>query len=188
VTRIGELAATRGLDTWILWARSLEGVLLVKRGESEAGARLLRSALGGLPEGAFYLNRTLFLGELAEGLGAGGQAVEGVAVIDDALARVERADEGWCHAELLRKKGELLLLSGAPASVADAEGLFRKALEVAERQGALSLELRAATSLARLYRRQGQAGPARRALAPVYRRFTEGLGTPDLVAARALLA
>jgi predicted ATPase len=86
----------------------------------------------------------------------------------------------------LRVKGELLLLHGAPGA-ATAEGHFRQALDWARRQGALSLELRAATSLARLLRDQDRPADAMALLQPIYDRFTEGFDTVDLQAAKALI-
>ena len=109
-------------------------------------------------------------------------------MVDKALARAEQTEAGWCLAELLRTKGELLLLGREPTAVATAEQCFRQALDVARRQNALSWELRAATSLARLWRGQQRVTQARKLLGPVYRRFTEGFETADLVAAKALLA
>ena len=122
-----------------------------------------------------------------QGLGGAGEIAEGLGVVDKALAHAEQTEEGWCLAELLRTKGELLLLQRVPTAVATAEQCFHRALDVARRQDALSWELRAAMSLARLWHRQGQTSRARKLLAPVYRRFTEGFATADLVAARALL-
>src|SRR5262249_40575667 len=127
-------------------------------------------------------------GELAEGLGITGRMGEGLTLIDDVLQRAESLDERWCFAELLRKKGELLLLRDEPADSAEAEACFRMAIEEARRQDALAWELRAATSLARLLRRRRQRTQARQILAPVYHRFTEGFSTPDLLAAKTLLA
>ena len=88
---------------------------------------------------------------------------------------------------MLRVKGELLLLQGAPDGRGDGRGSFRQALDWARRQGALSWELRAATSLARLLRDQGRSAEALALLQPVYDRFTEGFETADLKAARNLL-
>jgi predicted ATPase len=89
--------------------------------------------------------------------------------------------------ELLRIKGELLLLQAAPGAAAAAEDHFRQALDWARRQDALSFELRAATSLAQLQSDQGRPADAMALLQPVYHRFTEGFETADLKAAKALL-
>jgi predicted ATPase len=89
-------------------------------------------------------------------------------------------------AELLRIKGELLLLQGAE-NATEAEDHFRKALDRSRCDGSLSWELRAATSLARLLRSQGRPADAIACLRPIYDRFTEGFGTADLIAARQLL-
>jgi len=127
------------------------------------------------------------LGSLAQGLAGGGEIAQALATIDEALARSERDEEYWCIAELLRIKGELIVQTGARAATAAAEEHFQQALQWARRQGALSLELRSATGLARRWHERGRTRPARELLAPVYRRFTEGFDTADLRAARALL-
>jgi predicted ATPase len=98
-----------------------------------------------------------------------------------------REIERWLIAELLRIKGELLLLQGGSSAAAMAEDYFRQALDWARRQGALSFELRAATSLARLLRDQGRSADALALLQPIYDRFTEGFETADLKTAKALL-
>ena len=96
-------------------------------------------------------------------------------------------EERWPIAELLRIKGELLLLHGAPGAAIEAERLFREALDYARRQGALSWELRCATSLARLWRAHPRRDEGTGLLASIYERFTEGLDTADLRTAKALL-
>ena len=88
---------------------------------------------------------------------------------------------------MLRIKGERFLSLGAPEAAAAAEGHFRQALDWARRQGALSWELRATTSLARLWRDQARSKEAYEILAPVYDRFTEGFATADLRVARSLI-
>jgi predicted ATPase len=133
------------------------------------------------------LRYTGFLSALAEGLGGAGQVAQGLIAVGDALARSERNDARWNMAELLRVKGELLLLESAPNAAAAAEDHFWQALGWARRQGALSWELRAATSLARLWRDQARPADAMALLQPVYGRFTEGFATADLKAAKALL-
>jgi predicted ATPase len=134
------------------------------------------------------LTRTIGFGLLmAEALGRAGQNAEGLAAIEEAISRSERTEERWAMAELVRVKGELLLLQDAPGAAAAAEDHFRQALDWARRQGALSWELRAATSLTRLLRNQGRPADAVACLQPVYDRFTEGFGTADLVTAKQLL-
>ena len=92
----------------------------------------------------------------------------------------------WTEAEISRIKGEILCAKDGP-DAAEAEECFRKAIEIAHHQQARSLELRAATSLARLWQTQGKAKEARELLALIYAWFTEGFDTPDLIEAKALL-
>ena len=100
---------------------------------------------------------------------------------------IEQSDGGWITPELLRLQGELFLRQGAPAAVATAKGLFRQALDAARPQGALSWELRAATSLARLLHGRGRPADAIACLQPIYERFTEGFGDADLSEAKRVL-
>ena len=113
-----------------------------------------------------------------------GQIEEAVTQLDEAFQIVERTGERWLEAELYRQKGRLLLRQGHSEA---AEELYRKALSIAEEQGAKLWELRAAVSLARLRRNQHRRAEARDLLAPVYDWFTEGFDTPDLREAKALL-
>jgi predicted ATPase len=99
----------------------------------------------------------------------------------------ERGGERWYVAELLRIKGELLLQEAADQSISAAEYCFHGALEVARQQGALSWELRAALSLARLRVRQERQHDVREILAPVYGPFAEGFETADLRSAKLML-
>ncbi len=112
---------------------------------------------------------------------------EGLLAIDEALTQCERTGERWNIAELLRIKGEVLLRKGAPETAAVAEDHYLQALDWARRQGALSWELRCATSLARLWRGRARGDEARELLAQVHDRFAEGFATADLKAAKALL-
>jgi predicted ATPase len=105
-------------------------------------------------------------------------------LLDGALQIVEKTGERWLAAELNRHQGQLLLRQGNSEA---AEELYRKALGIAEEQGAKLWELRAAASLARLRRDQGRHAEARKLLAPVYAWFTEGFDTQDLNEAKALL-
>jgi predicted ATPase len=132
------------------------------------------------------LAKTHLLFRLAEAYGRGGQAAEGLRLLDEALAVVHKTAEGYFEAEIYRLKGELLLQQVA-GSEGEAETCFRKALNVARRQEAKSLELRAAMSLSRLWQRQGKREEARQLLAGSYSWFTEGFDIPDLLEAKALL-
>jgi tetratricopeptide (TPR) repeat protein len=113
-----------------------------------------------------------------------GQIEEAVTLLDEALHIVERTGERWFAAELNRDKGRLLLRQGRREA---AEELYRKALSIAREQEAKLWELRAAMSLARLWRDQGCDAEARELLAPVYGWFSEGFATPDLKEAKTLL-
>jgi predicted ATPase len=148
---------------------------------------LLRTALAELRESGVVMRYASFLGVLAEASGRAGKIAEGLAAVEEALSRTERTEERWVIAELLRIKGELILLQGTPGAAAAAEAHFRQALDWARRQGALSWELRAVASLARLLHDQGRAADATALIRPVYDRFTEGFDTADLKSAKALL-
>jgi predicted ATPase len=126
------------------------------------------------------------LGALAEALGKTGAAEEGLRLLNEALAAGIDSGMTYWDAELHRLKGELLLSQSAENS-AEAEASYNQAIEVASSQQAKSLELRAATSLARLWQGQGKHAEARELLEPVYDWFTEGFDTPDLKDAKALL-
>ena len=115
-----------------------------------------------------------------------GQFDEAWRWIGEALAASEASKESWCDADIHRLAGEIVLLSGEP-DAAKAEAYFEHALAIARQQKAKSWELRAAMSMARLWRDQGQSQQARELLAPVYGWFTEGFNTRDLKEAKALL-
>ncbi len=172
------------LGVWRTYSQCFRGQLLIKRGDLAAGLALCRAAVGELRKERFAQYLTAFLGAIAEGLAVAGEISEGLAAIDEALDRCERYEERWSIAELLRIKGELLLLQDAPGAAVAAEDHFRQALDWARRQGALSWELRAATSFARLLRDQDRSADGLALLQPVYDRFTEGFDTADLKAAK----
>jgi len=187
VTILLELSDRHAMAAWNVWGQCYRGVLLAKRGDVATGLQLLRTALAGLSEAAFHMHYIFLTAELASALGRAGEAAQGLAAIDGALARSERIEEGWCVAELLRIKGEILLLQGESDAKIASEDHYRQALDRAHRQGALSWELRTATSLARLWRNRHRVAEARELLAGVYGRFTEGFDTADLQEAKSLL-
>jgi predicted ATPase len=123
---------------------------------------------------------------LAEAYGSTGQVEAGRRVLAEALALIDTTEERWWEAELHRLKGELLLALSMD-NAAEAEACFHQALDVARRQQAKSLELRAAMSLSWLWQQQDKRDEARALLAPVYGWFTEGFDTADLQEAKALL-
>jgi predicted ATPase len=115
-----------------------------------------------------------------------GQPDDARRCIDDAIDKVERSKEKWCEAEVHRVAGEIALKSPAP-DMERAEKYFDRALAVARQRQTKSWELRAAMSMARLWRDQGKPQQARELLAPIYGWFTEGFDTLDLKEAKALL-
>ena len=115
-----------------------------------------------------------------------GQLDEAWGAIGEAMTAAATTKEKWCEAELHRTAGEIALMSPEP-DMAKAQAYFDRALALARAQQARSWELRAAASLARLWRDQGKRDAARGILAPVYGWFTEGIDTLDLKEAKALL-
>ena len=186
VTMLLDHSTRLALAFWRAWGRSFQGVLVIQRGDVINGLRLVRAGLDEIGDAGFAIFRLIAV-LMAESLIRAGQNADGVAAIEEAIARYERTEERWAAAEMLRIKGELLLLQTTPSAATAAEGHFRQALDLAHRQGALSWELRAATSLARWLRDRGRPAEAVEVLRPVYDRFTEGFDTADLVAAKGLL-
>jgi predicted ATPase/DNA-binding winged helix-turn-helix (wHTH) protein len=172
---------------WQIWARCFIGMVTAKRGDLAGGLQALRDGLKQAGTARFLPRFLLPLGELATCLGESGEIALALETIGEALARCETRDERWYVAEQLRIKGELLLLEGKDQAVAAAEACFERAVNVAREQGALFWELRGALSLARLRVKQDRPMDARRVLAPIYARFTEGFEIADMRAARALL-
>jgi predicted ATPase len=180
-----DYSTRHALGRWGVFGRCHQGMLAIQRGDVDTGLRLLRAAFAepGAPGNAARL--TTFLISAASGHAR--QIADGLPAIKEAIVQSELTEERWLNAELLRVKGEYFLSLGAPGAAAAAEGHFRQALDWARRQGALSWELRAATSLARLWRDQARSKEARELLAPVYDRFAEGFATADLRAAKSLI-
>jgi predicted ATPase len=182
-------AKRHALAHWQLYGWGYQGAVAIRRGDAATGLRLLRSCFEELGETGITAPRFMRFAAVytAEGLAKAGQIVDALDAIDDAIARAERTEELWQFPELLRAKGELVLLQGVAPQAAAAKDYFRQALDWARRQGALSWELRAAASLARLIRDQGRSAEALALLQPLYDRFTEGFETADLKAGKALL-
>jgi predicted ATPase len=154
-------------------------------GQQEEGITKICQSLATIQNLGQELLRPYFLALLAEAYEKNGQAEEGLTALAEALAIVEKNAESQYEAELYRLKGQLLQDQGADA--AEVEGCFHQALSTARRQSAKSLELRAAMSLSRLWRKRGKKEEARKLLQEIYDWFTEGFDTADLKEAKAFL-
>jgi predicted ATPase len=180
----------------------LRGWALVMSGHGEEGIMYIQQGLDAYGATRAARDRPYFLALLAEASAQVGQTTKGLEAVTEALATVAKSAVGWWEAELHRLKGELLLHTegrkashrrrsrgerGVRNAALTAEECFHQALNIARRQQAKSLELRAAMSLSRLWQQQGKQGEGRQLLAPLYGWFTEGLDTADLQEARALL-
>jgi TOMM system kinase/cyclase fusion protein len=182
------LSEAHGLAFIGAMASMFEGWVRTREGELDEGMAQMRRGLAAQLATGAELARPYWLWLLAEVCQRTGAAREGLALLDDAEATVERTHDRYWEAEIHRLRGRLLLATAGPAAPASAEACYRRALEVARRQGTRSLELRAAVSLSRLWQAAGRHGEARELLAPIYERFTEGLDHPELREAAALLA
>jgi predicted ATPase len=181
------LATEQGFSRWLAQASFLQGWLLVERGQTEVGIAQMVEALATERTGIGLARWNALIAALvAEAYGKTGQTSEGLNVVNQELANA-RVTECCCYeAELHRIKGELLVTQTA-ADEGGAEACFQNASNIARGQSAKSLELRAAMSLSRLWKRQGKKEEARQLLAEIYGWFTEGFDTADLKAARTLL-
>ena len=159
---------------------------MAAEGRPEEGIAEIEQGLAAVRATGAKRSRSHYLALLAEVYGQTGQPEQGLNALAEALELVEKTGERWWESEVHRLKGELLL-SHPAQDTAEAEECFNRAIAVAQRQSAKSLELRAAMSLARSWRDQSRAAEARELLAPIYGWFTEGFDTPDLKDAKALL-
>jgi predicted ATPase len=179
-----DLSRTHSFSLWSAFGSEFQKVVVLKRGNVDGGSRQLVTRLDEVVQSNLRFRSLTGISQLAEALTHAGRMGEGLTVLEAGMEQFER---GCYTPELLRLKGELLLLQSTPAVAETAKNLFRQALDEARRQKSLSWELRAATSLARLLRKQGRTADATACLQPVYDRFKEGFDTADLVAAKQLL-
>jgi predicted ATPase len=190
-----------------VWVSIVRGWALAEQGRLVEGIAQMRENLAALRAMQAEVFFPYFLGLLAETLGRAGQVEEGLEAVAEALGVAHRTGERYYEADLYRIKGELTLKQASSsdswrtavcstlplaeieaAMLEEAEGCFQQAIEIARRQGAKSLELRAVMSLSRLWQQQGRGSAARRVLAEIYSWFAEGGSTPELKEAQALLA
>jgi predicted ATPase len=180
------LATEQGFPLWIAQGTSLRGWALTMQGQGEEGMAKVRQGGAVWQATGAALIVPYFSTLLADVAVHLGQVEEGLQALTEAHTLVEQQEERWWEAEVHRLRGVLLLRqTGTPQ--AEAETWLQRALDVARRQEAKSLELRAAMSLARLWQQQGRRAEARDLLAPIYGWFTEGFDTADLQEAKALL-
>jgi predicted ATPase len=186
------LATEQGFPHWLAYGTIVRGWALAEQGQVEEGITQMRQS------------RISFLAPymLAEAYGKVGQVEEGLIVLAEALALVDKNGQPVNEAELYRFKGQLTLQKLSivscqlsvpspqpltPSPRGDAEACFLKALDIARKQQAKSLELRAVMSLSRLWQQQGKQKEAHSLLSDIYNWFTEGFDTKDLQEAKALL-
>jgi predicted ATPase len=164
----------------------MEGWARAEQGQGEEGMTQIRQGLTATRAAGAGIVRPYFLALLSEAYRKAGQTEEGLRVVAEALSEGDETGQRYYEAELHRLQGELLLAqAGNNRTVAEA--CFHQGISIARSQQAKSLELRAATSLARLWQQQGKREEARQVLAAVYNWFTEGFDTADLKDAKALL-
>jgi predicted ATPase len=185
-TELLELTGKHLLPVWKTAAIGLMGQALVETGRLSDGISQLRAGIEALAEMHVALFRPLYICWLASALGKCGEFEEGVAVLDKGW-EVTKGGEHWMDAELHRIRGELLQTRACPEAAA-AEENFLKAVSVAQQQQSRTLELRAKTSLGRLWLSQERNREARELLAPIIDWFTEGRNTADMREAEAVLA
>jgi predicted ATPase len=179
-----DLSRQHVLPHWSAYGARFARALAIKAGALGGGSPARSGGQQDRIDPNFSLRSVTGVVMLAEALGQVGRIAEALALLEAGITQFEAC---CLTPELVRLKGELFLLQGLPDAEALAETLFRQAFHDAREYGALSWELRAATSLARLMRNQGRRGDAVACLQPIYDRFTEGFATADLIAAKQLL-
>jgi predicted ATPase len=189
------LSTEQGFPYWVAGGTIVRGWALTEQGQMEEGIAQMQQGLAAFRNMGVEVGRPRWLALLAEAYGKVGRVEEGLTLLAEALALVDKTGERVSEAELYRLKGELTLqefkVQGSKFQVenpqSEAEAYFLKAIEVARKQQAKSLELRATVSLARLWQSQGKHHKARNTLSEIYGWFREGFDTKDLQEAKALI-
>jgi predicted ATPase len=180
------LSTEQGFTQWAVQGTILRGWALAMQGQGEEEIAQVRQGISAFRATGAAVFVPYFCTWLADVAAQLGHPEEGLQALADAHTLVEQHEERWWEAEIHRLQG-VLLLRQSGTSQAEAEAWLQRALDVARRQEAKSLELRAAMSLSRLWQQQGKRAETRELLAPIYGWFTEGFDTADLQEARALL-
>ena len=178
-------SSDHALDLWTIWAEGFEGALAVAQGDPEYGSNILAAALDRVPNARIFPRSSALFGTLAEAFGTLGRTAEAFDLVDGLIRHADQTGEAWWKAEFLRINADLggIAADGAPG----AEALLKSSLDLARTQSALALELRTATSLARLWASGGRADHARALLRTTMARFHEGFETFDFRAAQQVL-
>jgi len=180
------LAKDQGFPFWMAIGSLMRGWALVQQGQGREGIAQLTQSLSAFRATEAEHLRPYGLALLAEAHGTIGEPEAGLVALAEGLPRVDITGARWYESECYRLKGELLLQRNADTQ-AEADTCFHHALDIARNQQAKSFELRAATSLSKLWQQQGKREEARQVLGDVYGWFTEGFKTADLQEAKALL-
>jgi predicted ATPase len=179
------IARAQDFAQWVTLGTIMSGWVLAMQGREE-GVAQISQGLNANRNLSIELAHSYLFSLLTEAYAQMGQREEGLRVLAEALTLVEKNDERVYEAELHRLKGALLLQQ-SPDNATEAEACFRQAITIAQNQSAKSWELRASTSLARLWQSQGKRDEARELLSEMYHWFTEGHDTADLIDAKTLL-
>jgi tetratricopeptide (TPR) repeat protein len=179
------LAEQYGFPFYAEMSRLNEGYVSARHGHAQEGIALLRRGLAYFERQEFGMFRSLHLGLLVEACLIAESYGAGLEECEHALARADRTGEQFWTPELHRLKGDLVL--GRAGAKAQAEESYRRAIRIARQQSSKLLELRSTVSLARLWLQRGRRAEAHQMLSRIYGCFAEGLDTPDLMDARALL-
>jgi predicted ATPase len=180
------LATAQGLPVWEAWGTSFRGWALAMQGQDEEGMALVRQGTAAWRAIGAAVVVPYFCTVPAEVSDHLGHTEDGLQALAAAHTLVEQHEERWWEAEVCRLRG-VLLLKQPETPQAEAEAWLQRALDIARRQEAKALELRAAMSLSRLWLQQGKQAEAYERLTPIYDWFTEGFDTADLQEAKALL-
>ena len=186
VDELVNLADEKAALLWKAWGMMNKGWLMALTGKASNAVQMTTSAITAYRSTGATLFMPSYLSNLARAYAGLGQFKEAWQCVDEAMSTIEITKERWFETEVNRLAGQIALKS-PETDPAKAEAYFGRALAVARQQQAKSWELRAATSLARLWRDQGKRDEARNLLAPIYGWFTEGFDTRDLKEAKALL-
>jgi predicted ATPase len=186
VDQLTNVAKDQGFPFWWALADILRGYLLVAQGQPSSGLELIQRSFAKFKDTGAKLMEGYFLYLISQCCRSAGRVDEAASTLEAALKTVDVTGENWFAPELHRTKGDWMM-AGGHDQPREIEQCYQRAIEIAGQQSAKMWQLRAAMSMARLWRDQGKRDEARGLLTPVYNWFTEGFDTLDLKEAKALL-